>query len=148
MMRRNLQYADCDLYLESPEDEWDTVRSFAVKFVNDLKPFLVVRNYISTTDQPEGIAMNTSEVRGSIKQSVDRSNLYGEVNSMISGGYAGLNMIFDFGGVVKVQFPHCVMEPTEQPIEGTALLERTTKVLCVFGGSVLTEAEGHLVTFP
>jgi len=148
MMRRNLTFADCDLYLESPESEWDTTRSFQVKIINDLRPFLAVRNYISTTDHPEGIAMNTSEIRASIKQSVDRASIYGEVDSMISGGYAGLNMIFDFGGVVKFEFPHCVMEPTEQPIEGTTLLERTTNVLCVFGSPELNETEGHFISFP
>jgi len=148
MMRRNLTFADCDLYLESPESEWDTTRSFEVKIVNDLKPFLAVRSYISTTDHPEGIAMNTSDIWATIKQSVDRANIYGEIDSMISGGYAGLNMIFDFGGVVKIEFPHCVMEPTEQPIEGTTLLERTTKVLCVFGSPKLDETEGHLISFP
>ena len=147
MMRRNLSYADCDLYLESPESEWDTTRSFEIKFTNQLDPFVAVRREISITDQPDFIAMGTSDIWATIRQTVDRADMVGEVDSMISGGYAGLNMIFDFGGSVKIEFPHCIMNPTEQPIEGTSLLERTTKVLCVFGSPKLDEVEGHLITF-
>ncbi len=148
MMKRIISRGDCDIFLERPESEWDTTRSFQIKITNDLKPFVAVRSAISTTDQPDFIAMNTSEVTATIKQSVDRGNLYDEMNSLMSGGYAGVGMVFDFAGVVKVTFPHCVMEPTEQPISGTQLLERTTKILCAFGGSKLTETEGHFISFP
>ena len=147
MMRRNLTFPDCDLFLTTPESHWDTTRSFEINIKNDLRPFIAVRSQISTTDQPDGIAMNTSEIWGKIEQSVDRDNIFGEIDSLISGGYAGQKMIFDFGGAVKIEFPHCTMEPTEQPIEGTTLLKRTTKVLCVFGSSKLNDTEGHLITF-
>lgn len=148
LMRRNLIYADCDVRVGTPAYEWDTSRSIAMTVKNDIPPIVVLRNYLSRTDQPEVLAMGASEVWGKIVYSVDRGTIYDEMDSLPSGGYFARDLVFDFAGVALATFPYAVMKVTEQPIKGTEMLERTTNFLAAFPCPTLTETEGHFVTFP
>lgn len=148
LMRRNLIYADCDVRVEAPDYHWDTSRSIVMSVKNDIPPIVVLRPYMSTTDQPEVLAMGASEVWGTIVYSVDRGTIYDEMDSLPSGGYFAKGLVFDFAGVALVRFPHAVMKVTEQPIKGMEIMERTTKFLVAFDTPILTDTEGHFITFP
>ena len=148
LMRRNLIYADCKVSLTNPQYHWDTANSIELNIKNEIPPIVVLKNYSSTTDQPEVLAMKSSDVWGTITSSVNRGSMYDEIDSLPSGGQIGENLIFDFGGLAIANFPHVIMKITNQKISGTEMIQRTTEFLTAFNTPSLTETEGLFITFP
>lgn len=150
MMRRQISYADCDVYLETPEYHWDTSRSFDLKIENNLEAIFAIMGEDNTdyyTDLPALIGMGESKVSGTITYSVDRGTAEQEKTSFPSGSYIGSNLTFDLSGLILAQFPRVIMDLTEQPIE-IGLLQRTSNFIASFNNTQLNENEGHLFTFP
>lgn len=147
LMRRNLVSADCDVRLEDPPYEWETTRSLTLNVKNKIDPIVIVRSYVSRTDQPEFLAMGSSEVWGEISYSVDRGTIYDEQASLPSGGWFGRNLAIDFGGLAIARFLWPIMQVTNQPIKGTDLLQRKTRFLAGFASPALSETLGHFFEF-
>ena len=148
LMRRNLVSADCDVRIEEPEYEWETARSMTLKISNEISPIVVMRSYESLTDQPEFLAMKTSEVWGDITYSVDRGTIEEERASLPSGGWFATNLAMDFGGVAIARILHAIMKVTDQPLRGTEMIERNTRFLAAFRSPALSESLGRVFEFP
>ncbi len=153
MMRKKMSYADCDVYLETPEYHWDTTRSFSLTIANEIEPIIALLPSGTLpsalqTDQPRELSMGTSSIQGEIVYSVDRGVLSTEAESLPSGGLMGRGLIFDLSGLILIEFPFAVMHLTEQPI-ALDLLERKTVFEGMFSSGQLDETSlGHLFTFP
>lgn len=148
LMRRNLVAADCDIRLEEPSYEWETSRSMVLTVKNEINPIIIVRGYLSETDQPEFLAMKTSEIWGEIKYSVDRGTIDEEQASLPSGGWFGRNLAMDFGGLAIARILHPIMRVTNQPLRGTELIERKTRFLAAFATPGLCDTMGEFFEFP
>jgi hypothetical protein len=154
LMRANLIFANCDVYLEEPEFFWDTSRSFEISVENKLEPVIAVLPSpipdALKTDQPRFFSMMDSSITATISYSVDRGILAEQSLTIPTGGYVGKGLVFDFYGLANIRFPHCVMKVTEQPIT-LDLLERKTEVRAMFESGTLSEdadGDGRVVHFP
>lgn len=146
LMRVNMIYANCDVYLEDPEFFWDTARSFDITFTNKIEPLIAILPsplpWDLVSDQPRSFHMMESTIKASIFYSVDRGILEQQRLTIPTGGYIGKGLVFDFYGLATIRFPHVVLSVTEQPI-ALDLLERKTEALAAFGsGRLEEEADG------
>ena len=149
MMRREISYADCDVYSTTPAYHWDTSKAFNITIDNEIEPiynFIKIDEKTTWTDQPVVVGMGISNITGEITYSVDRGTELSERNSLPTGSWIASNLIFDISGVMLIDIPHCIAELTEQPIE-MGLLERKTKFVALFNKTILTTEEGHFISF-
>jgi len=149
MMRRAISYAECDVYLTSPAYHWDTTREFNITIENKIEPIYTFSQVLPTsswTDLPQVIAMGERHVYGDITYSVDRGTAYSEKINLISGAWAGSDLIFDLSGVCEINIPRLIARLTQQPIE-LGLLNRKTEFVALFRKTILTDNEGHFITF-
>lgn len=149
MMRRNISYAECDVYITSPTYNWDTTKTFNLSIENEIEPiytFIKATDRSTWTDLPRAIAMGKSHVTGDITYVVDRGTAAAEQASLPSGSFIGNHLIFDISGVMLIDIPWCQANVAQQPIE-LGLLERKTEFLALFDSTNLSDNEGHFITF-
>ncbi|HRT84933.1 MAG TPA: hypothetical protein P5523_09870 [Bacteroidales bacterium] len=149
MMRRHINYAECDVYLTYPSYHWDTSKSFSISVENTIEPiynFIKDNDKQTWTDLPVAMAMGESHVYGDITYSVDRGTAASEKLTLPTGGWMGQNLIFDISGVILIDIPHCIANLTQQPIE-LGLLQRKTEFKALFNKTNLDAVEGHFITF-
>jgi hypothetical protein len=149
MMRRNISYAECDVFLTEPAYTWDTAKAFEINIENNIEPiytFIENDDTSTWTDLPVEMAMGHSHISGEIIYSVDRSSADYEKASLPTGGWMGKDLIFDLSGIIIITIPHCIAELTQQPIE-LGLIERKTKFVALFNSTKLSENEGHFIVF-
>jgi len=150
LMRRNISYADCAVYLTTPPHEWDTSRSFQINIKNNIEAIyafhVVEADKTTWTDLPTILAMGETTITGEITYALDRGTAASEKATLPTGSFIGDNLVFDLSGTLFITMPKCIAELTEQPIE-MGLLQRTTKFLTLFNSTRLDANEGHFITF-
>lgn len=149
MMRRHVSYADCDVYLTDPSYHWDTSKSFNISLENEIEPiytFITVSDTQTWTDLPKLMAVGKTHLSGSIKYTVDRGTAASEKLTLPTGGWIGSDLVFDISGTMFINIPRCIAQLTQQPIE-LGLLQRTTDFIGLFRSTILTDKEGHFISF-